>query len=306
MTSYCVALAALTERIGFQELAQVAKHFAPAWGASAVIAAVAPEAIPAGYCPIFIQDALDTDGADGFHRTSADDSPYIVIPFGRNWSLAAGHELLRFLGDPTGAARLPGPSCMLGQGLVEYLVDVTAPCRDIAQAYAIDGVVVPDFCLPAFYDEHATGPCSFTGSLRHPLRPAAGGAVTWLADDGLLYQARREGQRDPKVHGGFSCANRGGLMLRELVDRQAPRLLRSLANAPTPARLREAEQDAKRARLTNLMRFRDDMGWRFGHARVPAEAVVERLAARNRDYVSARSGQQPASGELCTTERTAS
>lgn len=314
MMSYRVALTSLTERVRFEELAyvaaalqrQVSQDFAPAWGISAVVAAFAPESIPAGYYPIFIHDSLGQEGADGLHRTHSDDTPYVVVPYGRNWSLAAGHELLRLLADPSGAARLPGPSCLPGQGIVEYLLDIAAPCRDVSQAYMIDGVVVPDFCLRTFFDERASGSCSFTGALDRPFRPSADGSVAWLADDGLLYQARGGRRKELKIYGGFSCSNRGRLLIRELIDLQTPYILRQLANAPTPANLRQAEQNTKRARLTNLMRFRDDMAWRFGHAVATPDYVVERLAtfSSDRDVSGGYPSQQAASEELCTTERT--
>ena len=138
-----------------------------------------------------MQDTLEAEGANGFHRTRADDTPFILVPYGPTWPLAASHELLRMLANPTGSARRPGLSCMPGQGTVEYLIDVCAPCQDVSGAYAIDGVTVSDFCTPAFFG--ASGPaCSFTGASAMRRSSRARGVVTWLADDGLLYQARAD------------------------------------------------------------------------------------------------------------------
>jgi hypothetical protein len=209
-----VALTTLTDRIRAEELAavaavlqtQIVRDFAPEWHASAVVAAVAFEAIPAGYVPLIVQDTLEAEGTNGFHRTRGDDTPYIMVPYGPNWSLAASNELLRMLADPTGSARRPGPSRMLGQGTVEYLIDVCGPCQDASAAYAIDGVAVADFCTPAFFGA-AGHRCSFTGAVRQAFEPAANGVVTWLADDALLYQARADQHGHVRVHGGFSAAN---------------------------------------------------------------------------------------------------
>ncbi|WP_158925996.1 hypothetical protein [Acidisphaera sp. S103] len=268
-----VALTALTDRVRSDDLAvvaaalqtQVMRDFAPEWGAGAVVGAFAFDAIPAGYTPLIVQDTMEADGVNGFHRTRGDDTPYIVVPYGPNWSLAASHELLRMLANPTGSARRPGPSRMPGQGTVEYLVDVCAPCQDVSAAYAIDGVPVSDFCTRAFFGT-ITQMCSFTGALRAPLEPASNGVVTWLADDALLYQARADRQGRIQVRGGFSPANRAKMLLRELVDMLTPDRLSLLSNASRTNRLVEAEENARRVRFANMTRFHEDIAWRFGHA----------------------------------------
>jgi hypothetical protein len=316
MTPSYVGLTTLTDRIRPDELAavaaalqtQVTRDFTPEWGASAVVAAVAFEAIPSGYIPVIVQDTLEAEGTNGFHRTRGDDTPYIVVPYGPNWSLAASHELLRMLANPTGSARRPGLSYMPGQGIVEYLVDVCAPCQDVSAAYAIDGVTVSDFCTRAFFGSSGQG-YSFTGAVHKPFEPAANGVVTWLADDALLYQARADYQGRVRVHGGFSPANRARLLLRELVDMLTPDRLSRLSNALRTARLVEAEQNARRARLANMIRFREDIAWRFGHAAVAvADAIPTREVRRRKVYPAsaARSGQQRASEDVERTVRTAS
>ena len=311
-----VALTTLTDRIRAEELAawqralqtQVMRDFAPEWGAGAVVAAVSFEAIPAGYLPLIVQDTLEAEGVNGFHRTRGDETPYIVVPYGPTWSLAASHELLRMLANPSGSARRPGPSRMPGQGIVEYLIDVCSPCQDVSAAYAIDGVPVSDFCTRAFFG--TSGPaCSFTGAVRAPFEPAANGVVTWLADDALLYQARADRQGRILVHGGFSPANRARMLLRELVDRLTPDRLSRLSNAPLTSRLVDAEHNARRTRLANMTRFRDDIAWRFGHASIaPVEALPWREVRRARVPASgdARPGQQPVNEDLEATVRSAS
>jgi hypothetical protein len=308
-----VALTTLTDRVRADELAavaaalqtQVARDFAPEWGAGAVVAAVSFEAIPAGYIPLIVQDTLEAEGVNGFHRTRGDDTPYIVVPYGPNWSLAASHELIRMLANPTGSVRRPGPSCMPGQGTVEYLIDVCAPCQDVSAAYAIDGVPVADFCTRAFFGapEHAY---SFTGTVRAPFQPAAKGIVTWLADDALLYQARADYHGRIRVHGGFSPANRGRMLLRELVDMLTPDRLTRLSNSLKTNRMMEAEQNARRMRFVNMTRFREDIAWRFGHASTDVEAPPDVQRARPAAPGGAKSGQQRVSEEAERTVRTSS
>jgi hypothetical protein len=311
-----IALVALTDKIGEEELdrvaaalqSQVIRDFAPVWHVNAVIAAASLESIPAGYIPIIVHDTLEAEGVNGFHRTHGDDTPYIVVPYGPNWSLAVSHELLRMLANPTGSLRQPGPSRMSGQGTVEYLTDVCAACQHVDAAYAIDGVAVSDFCTPRFFGTGGSA-YSFTGSVREALEPAPGGVVTWLADDALLYQARADLQSRIRVHGGFSLANRGRMLLRELVDLLTPDRLSLLSDAPRTAHLLDAERNARRSRFTNMTRFREDIAWRFGHASRPdAEPERRRETVHLKTYAAAtvKSVQQPASGELERTLRTAS
>ena len=288
MINSYIALTSLTDRIRPDELAavaaalqtQVLRDFSPEWGIGAVVATVPFEAIPAGYTPLIVQDTLETDGANGFHRTRGDDTPYILVPYGATWSLAASHEVLRMLANPTGSGRRPGLSCLPGQGTVEFLIDVCGACQDIAAAYAIDGVVVSDFCTQAFFG--APGEMySFNGGVPARCEPAANGVVTWLADDNLLYQARADRQGRVQVHGGFSPANRGRMLLRELVDMLIPDRLSRLSNASRTNHLVEAEQNARRARMANLARFQEDIAWRFGHASTDPAGSLPRRTARH-------------------------
>jgi hypothetical protein len=172
---------------------------------------------------------------------------------------------------------------MCGQGTVEYLLDVCAPCQDVAASYAINGVGVSDFCSRSFFTQSGVVN-SHTGALRRALEPIANGVVTWLADDDLLYQARADAMGRIQVHGGFSLANRGRMLLRELVDVLMPDRLLGLANAPRTSHLLEAEQNARRAHLVNMTRFREDIAWRFGGASVESRVTETRLENRRQSF----------------------
>ena len=180
--AFAVALTTLTDGIRMEELAavaaalqtQVTSDFAPLWCAHGIITAAPFEAIQAGYCPVIVQDTLETEGAWGFTAPKAmrlriscchTDHP------GRWWPATRSCKCWLI---PPGPAGGRGPRRMPGQGLVEYLIDACAPCQDIASAYAIDGVVVSDFCTPDFFaGSAASGPSrSFAGALREVLRPA--------------------------------------------------------------------------------------------------------------------------------------
>jgi hypothetical protein len=280
MMSCYVALTALTGRVCPHELGeaaaalqiQVLRDFFPEWGVSAVVSAASFDAIPAGAVPIIVHDALNDAAANGFHRTHRDDTPYVLVPYGPNWPLAASHELLRMLANPSGSARVAGQSRMYGQGTVEYLLDVCAPCQDITASYAIDGVAVSDFCNRACFGGSGVA-TSYTGAVRKAFEPVANGIVTWLADDDLVYQARADRVGQIRVHGGFSTASRGRMLLREMVDILTPNRLPQLSNAPRTPLLLEAEQNSQRAHVTNMKRFREEIAWRFGEAPVRASGI---------------------------------
>ena len=67
------------------------------------------------------------------------------------WSLDASRVCLDMLVNPYGERTHAARSPRSEQGMVELLVDVTGPCGDSRQFYAVNDVMVSDFCLPAFY-----------------------------------------------------------------------------------------------------------------------------------------------------------
>ena len=293
MMTYHIALTALTSLVSPCDLASVAaalqiqvmRDFLPEWGVSAVVSPTAFDAIPAGAIPIIVHDEPIDIAAYGFHRTRRDDTPYIIVPSGPTWSLAASHELLRMLADPSGSTRVPGPSPLPGQGVVEYILDVCAPCQDVMASYAIDGVAVSDFCTRGFFTG-AGAATSHTRAVQRALEPLANGTLTWLADDDLLYQARGSANGHIRIHGGFSLANRGPLMVRELVDALTPDRLPQLANAPRPPHLIEASRNARRAQLATRNRLSDDIAWRFGEGSPETQVAEAHRDARRHAFAT--------------------
>lgn len=306
-----IGLTALSGQIRPDELAvvagalqtQVIRDFQPEWGVSAIVTACAFNALPAGAIPLIVHDSLDP-AANGLHRTRDDERPYIAVPYGPNWSLAASHELLRMLANPTGSARVCGPSHLTGQGTVEYLLDVCGPCQDVAAAYTIDGVAVADFCTKAFFGPAAAA-FSFSRSVRQAWQPGANGYVTWLADDGLLYQAHADATGRVRLRGGYSAASRGRMLLHELVDTLTAGRLEALSNAPPTPQMVDAKQNARRARLAQAMRFHEELAWRFSPAPLPtvSQPVQE---ARRQAARAAAPAALPARDDAELTLRSAS
>jgi len=272
-----IALTSLTDQVGLTELSQVAaalqrqvtRDFTPLWGIEAAVDAFPFDQIPPGAWPVIVQDVIETPGAAGIHRTEADDTPYALLQYGETWSLAASHECLEMLADPSGGRKISGTSPLTRQqGPVSFLLEVCAPCADAASAYAINGVLVSDFCTPHYYgaSPNTGGRCSFTGALRQPLTLRPNGTLSWFGDDGLLYQARADGLGVISVHGGFSVANRDGQLLREFVNALTPDQPHDLSNAEWPPCLLQAETARRTARGRHAALIRDDIAWRFGFA----------------------------------------
>ena len=202
------------------------------------------EAIPAGYIPLIVQDTLEGAGQSDSIARGPMTHPTSWCPM-----------VLRGLWQPVmsccvcwqsqrrGAAAGAVAHAGARHGRVPDRRLCAMPGR--VRRICDRGIAVSDFCLRSFFGPGRQGG-SFTGSVRDVLVPGASGALTWLADDGLLYQARADYQSGIRVHGGFSPANRARLLMRELVDRLTPDRLDRLANSVRTKPLLEAEQNARR------------------------------------------------------------
>ncbi len=159
---------------------QVARDAAPLWRLQASIAAFAAvKDIPIGYWPVLIMDDIHETGAAGIHLDKHG-RPYALVEYGPTWSLAASHECLEMLVDPSGDRQVSGPSPAPGQGEVNFLVEVCDPSEDAQFGYTIDGVLVSDFCTPHFFEHTGAGArYSFTGAISRPLEVMKNGYLSW-------------------------------------------------------------------------------------------------------------------------------
>jgi hypothetical protein len=168
---------------------QVMRDFAPAWGIRATVDSFPLlEAVPADYWPVVLTRRHLGDD-EGFHLTH-DGQPYSVVEAIAGWSLTASHEILEMLADPSGARMIEGPAPEHGtsgrgnEARVDYLVEICDPCQSARDAYLIDGVVVSDFVLPAYFGAQEAGgketPYSVTGAVTTPYGLAGGGALTYF------------------------------------------------------------------------------------------------------------------------------
>lgn len=196
---------------------QVTEHFAPAWDVSAsVVGYSSLDKVPPGYSTLALTRQQLPRGRAGFHYPGSPPGALIEIsgPYDpTDWSVAASHELLEMLADPSGTTAVVGPSLAdrkleagappdkivkdeatyAEQGLVEYLKELCDPVQ--CSSYEIDGVGVSDFVLPSFYKPYATGvQYSFRGTVERPFGVLAGGYISWTTrSDSTVYQAFGQG-----------------------------------------------------------------------------------------------------------------
>jgi hypothetical protein len=228
-----VALIDQTNQIPFQRICavasalnlQVQRDLSPIWKLSAVVFGLPSAAsIPLGTWPIFIVDRLPL-GEGGAHVTRGN-QPYAKVARGDGWTLAASHECLGMLVDPSGN-RLYASNAMgvfdgrprETVGKCEYLVQVCDPSGDAPFSYSIDDVVVSDFYTPHYFDPVAVSGVrySFTGALKRPREVLRNGYLSWLnAETGTLQQLRHHNV--PQV---IDLGRPAGSSLRAFVDNRS-------------------------------------------------------------------------------------
>jgi hypothetical protein len=177
---------------------QVTRDLSPAWGVHATVDAFPRlEDVPAGYWPILITGDL---GSDSGVRLDRDGTPYAQVEHSPDWSIDASRACLEMLVNPFGKRTVSAPSPRSDQGRVEVVLEICAPCADVLCAYAINDVVVSDFCLPAFYED---GPIaagkrlSLNGSIGAPFRVLPGGHLTWFDVVSESYWRRSHWSENP-------------------------------------------------------------------------------------------------------------
>jgi hypothetical protein len=136
---------------------QVSRDFAPAWGIDATISFVPrPQHPPANSWWLVVLDNTDQAGALGYHDTTNEGLPMGKV-FAKtdldnhlSWSVTLSHELLEMLGDPdvnltTFIQHTPRTGKL-------YAYEVCDAVEDDQFGYAIGGVTVSDFVLPAYFE----------------------------------------------------------------------------------------------------------------------------------------------------------
>ena len=199
---------------------QIVRDFSPIWGVEASVQPFARlDQVPTGCWPIILRDDLPGQNAVGLHLDDHG-QPLALIQANNIWSLTASHEALEMLADPYGNRVIPGGSLRPGQGVVEYLVEVSDPVASVANGYSVNGILVSDFVTPEYFQHPAPVPgtsYSFTGAVQRPRDVIQGGYVTWREPlSAHWWQAQLvAGQLQ---FSDLGLINDSGLGLRRLVD----------------------------------------------------------------------------------------
>lgn len=190
-----IGLVAEDSSIWFDELVSVAsalqiqviRDFGPLWNVTAnVLPYHKLEDVPAGTWPLVIMDSIDNPGAEGIHQDQ-NGLPISLVKFDSGWTLTASHECLEMLADPNGDRMKQGLSPVAYQGTVDFLCEVCDPCEDPSFAYEINGIVVSDFILPAYYGNIFTDmenlKYDFTENIKKPFEIPQNGYISWKVGD---------------------------------------------------------------------------------------------------------------------------
>lgn len=131
--------------------AQVTEDFSPIWNTTATVQFIGKgQPVPRATWPLYIMDNTNQPGALGYHDDThgricgyvfaADDQRYDV-----SWTVDLTHELLEMLGDPTTNTLINLPD---GRQCLQEVCDAV---EDDSVAYTKNGVLVSDFCTPAYF-----------------------------------------------------------------------------------------------------------------------------------------------------------
>jgi hypothetical protein len=154
-----------------------------AWGLDQVALEFVPssETPSAAHWWLVVLDNSDQAGALGYHDLTTAGLPISKVfagtdkQYGYNWTVTATHELIEMLVDPW--LNL----CAVGPDRRVWAYEACDPVEADELGYEIDGVLVSDFCLPAWWEPPRDGvPVDFRGHVTKPLQLAKGGYAQYL------------------------------------------------------------------------------------------------------------------------------
>ncbi len=164
---------------------QVLRDVAPVWGLNTTVDAFESlDQIPPDYWKVVLRDDIDEPGLVGVHKTVSG-QPIGLVQFHSEWPLVASHEVLEMLVNPYGERVVRGRSPHPDQEDADFLLEICDPCRSINHAYEVDGFMLSDFCLPAYFGMEHGGDrrLSYMNHIRKPFQLLRGGYLMWIAPD---------------------------------------------------------------------------------------------------------------------------
>jgi hypothetical protein len=236
---------------------QVTNDLAPLWGITATVDGFPQlEDVPADYWPIIV--GVPELGREAGIHLDENGQPYALVALSASWPFEASRACLDMLVNPFGDRTVTAASPRSDQGPVKVLVEVCGPCGDWANAYAVNGIFVADFCTPAYFGARlaARERLSFHGSLSAPFELLRGGRLAWHELTSNSWWLRSYHAEDP-IDTELGALEHGLVSVRALARRSEPIGTRTpqLSQEPleTHARLLgEQESSASRARAHRL------------------------------------------------------
>jgi hypothetical protein len=189
---------------------QVDDHFAPAWGCRADLRFVPNiQATNLDEWWLGIFDYSDQAGVLGYHDLTDQGLPFgkvfakTAMDYDESWTVCASHELLEMLADPDVSltAFMQGP---IGARLYSY--EVCDACEDDRFGYKIDGTLVSDFVLPAWFEsfrKNGSTAFDFREHISEPFQLLEGGyiGINDLAAGAGWQSITADGARNPRAVG---------------------------------------------------------------------------------------------------------
>ena len=173
---------------------QVVRHLAPAWKIEGTVAYIPSEKAAAGY-PLKAYVVDDAGNRSGVHVHEQSGLVFAVIQYQPNlrWSVAASHEIVEMLVDPTLTRTFPGTTPTNPSSNVEFVAEICDPVQAWPyQVSPLHQALVSDFCLPSYYRITPPAPgFSFLGKVAYPGDVAPGGYVSWITAQLEVFQLQR-------------------------------------------------------------------------------------------------------------------
>jgi hypothetical protein len=250
-----VAIVSESPTVTFDEVArvsaaiqkQVARDLESCWDVRATVDAFATlDEVPGGYWPVIVRDDIGRDSAGAHCDHQGQPMALVTAEPAQLWSLTASHEVLEMLVDPFQNRLVAGQSPEIGQGRVEFLVEVADPVSDRQFAYTVNGLMVSDFYTPHYFDPVAASGVqySFKGALREPRQVLTGGYLSWHDSvSGEWWQQSWFGGDAPIIRSIGQLQPECGL--RSAIDRKTEQYRMSVE----PGRPASSAQDASKDRF---------------------------------------------------------
>jgi hypothetical protein len=156
---------------------QVHRDLAPGWGIDAELTLVrSGEAPPEKSWWLHLQDDIKEQGVLGYHGINSAGLPLAHVGVrssanaGMPWTLAASHTILQLLANPKGKLAVVERDRVIPQ-------EICRPCYGERYAYRINGVMVSDFVLPAWFEsfrKQRSAPFDYCGHISEPFQVLPG------------------------------------------------------------------------------------------------------------------------------------